>query len=155
MVVSDSLGTLSSPEVGNEMWSRVARWQWTANEDLLFVDNGIYDENTHAHACKPSVAYSLYIFLAHGDSISLSISLCPPVTIILSHTLSPSVTMTLSLTHTLSPSFTMTLYLQWRIVGSRGPGARNSVGPSARAWPNVCQLECGGGSAGRCKGEAL
>ena len=30
---------------------------------------------------------------------------------------------------------------QWRIVGSRGPGARNSVGPSAMVRPNVCQLE--------------
>ena len=29
---------------------------------------------------------------------------------------------------------------QWRIVGSRGPGARNSVGPSAMVRPNVCQL---------------
>ena len=30
--------------------------------------------------------------------------------------------------------------IQWRIVGSRGPGARNSVGPSAMMRPNVCQL---------------
>ena len=30
---------------------------------------------------------------------------------------------------------------QWRIVGSRGPGARNFVGPSAMVIPNVCQLE--------------
>ena len=32
--------------------------------------------------------------------------------------------------------------MQWRIVGYRGPGARNSVGPSASAVvrPNVCQL---------------
>ena len=29
---------------------------------------------------------------------------------------------------------------QWRIVGSRGPGARNYVGPSAMVRPNVCQL---------------
>ena len=32
---------------------------------------------------------------------------------------------------------------QWRIVGSRGSGARNSVEPSAMVRPNVCQL--GGG----------
>ena len=31
--------------------------------------------------------------------------------------------------------------LQWRIVVSRGPGARNSVGPFAMVRPNVCQLE--------------
>ena len=29
---------------------------------------------------------------------------------------------------------------QWRIVGSRGPGARTSVGPSAMVRPNVYQL---------------
>ena len=29
---------------------------------------------------------------------------------------------------------------QWRIVGSRGHGARNSVGPSAMVRPNVCQM---------------
>ena len=29
---------------------------------------------------------------------------------------------------------------QWRIVGSRGPGARKSVGPSEMVRPNVYQL---------------
>ena len=27
---------------------------------------------------------------------------------------------------------------QWRIVGSRGPGVRNYVGPSIMLRPNVC-----------------
>ena len=35
--------------------------------------------------------------------------------------------------------------VQWRIVGSRGPGARHSVGPYAMVRPNICQL----GGAGR------
>ena len=34
--------------------------------------------------------------------------------------------------------------LQWRIVGSRGPGARTSVGPSAMVRPNVYHLGGGG-----------
>ena len=42
---------------------------------------------------------------------------------------------------------------QWRMVGSRGPGARNSVGPSAILRTNVCQLvgalEAPGGVRGR------
>ena len=32
------------------------------------------------------------------------------------------------------------VHAQWRIVGSRGPGARTSVGPSAMVRPNVYQL---------------
>ena len=37
------------------------------------------------------------------------------------------------------------LEAQWRIVGSRGPGARTSVGPSAMVRPNVYQLKPPGG----------
>ena len=33
------------------------------------------------------------------------------------------------------PNFAGILTVQWRIVGSRGPGARNYVGPSASGEP--------------------
>ena len=36
-------------------------------------------------------------------------------------------------------SGTLRPHRQWRIVGSRGPGARNSVWPSAMVRPNVCR----------------
>ena len=42
---------------------------------------------------------------------------------------------------------------QWRIVGSRGSGARNSVEPSAMVRPNVCQLG-GAGSPRRGPGQS-
>ena len=70
-----------------------------------------------------SLAYRLMLLMVAPLEypMSVSIHLCIGLPLLLAPFILPSVT-----SSSIPPALT-----QWRIVGSRGPGARNSVGPSA------------------------